>query len=133
VKKIRKCVGFGEFLNRKKKNKWHGDNIENICDQVGNFVPDEQESGKKQKFDYPFREIREDEMKIMVKSTTFQEFYQWSTQMQDPPLHWKLHMNNFIMYVTDSADYPIARIFKIDKDSSQLKLIKTVKLAQECK
>lgn len=37
-----------------------------------------------------------------------------------------------MMYVTDSDDYPIAKVFRIN-GSSRMELIKTVKLAQECK
>lgn len=130
---IRKCIGFGEFQKRKNNDEWHGDKVENICEQVGRFVPEQQETEDEQKYDLEFKKVRDEDLGVVVKSTTFGEFYQWSNLMQDPPLHWKLHRNTYMMYVQDSIDYPIAKVYKITKPNSSMVLIKTVKLAQECK
>jgi hypothetical protein len=130
----RKCVGYGVYQERLKAGTWTGDNIENVCEKVGKFVPEpmedeETEEKKEGKYIYNFRKIPSEKLGVIVRSTTFGEFHQWSNLMQEEPLHWKLHRNNYMVYITDSMDYPIARVFKIDKESTKLKLIKQIKLA----
>ena len=129
----RKCIGIGEYQRRKEKGTWIGDNIENVCDNIGKFVPEEQESEHEQKYDLDFKNIPADEVGVKIRSSTTNELFQWSSQLEETPIHWKIHKNQYMMYITSSVDYPMARVYRIDDLTGKLVLLKILKLSVECK